>query len=195
MRIKLLIICALLNIAHAFSQTGEEPTIVNEVLQVQFIGNFQGKTKQDIFNSIQNFINDWNSAAVDESMDKLSTKKKIKTEHANLEEGVATYNGKLFLGSRTDIAWAYITEANFTLDIKIKDNAALVTMKIPSFVYWANKFYHVYPTTEVLPKVTTKKHLYKDKKNLSEYGQLAPQKMKEFINALQNSINSKAIDF
>lgn len=142
------------------------------------------------------YINDWNSSATDEDMDKHSVKKKIKKEYANIEEGVVVYNGKLYLGHHSDVAWVYLTEANFNLSIKAKDGAALITMKVPSFVYWAGKgFYHSYPTREVYPEVTTKKYLYKDKKNLREFGKLAPEKMTEFVNGLKNGARKQEIDF
>lgn len=90
----------------------------------------------------------------------------------------------------------YLTEANFNLNIKAKDGAALITMKVPNFVYWAGKkFYHNYPTKEVYPEVTTKKYLYRDKKNLREFCKLAPQKMTEFVNGLKKGVVKQAIDF
>ena len=187
----ILLLCAVL----CKAQTGEKPTMVGDALQIQFVCKFDGAGKGEILNGMLNYINDWNSSARDESQDKHSIKKKIKKEYTNIDEGVAIYNGKLFLGCHTDVAWVYLTEADFNLSIKAKDGAALITMKVPSIVYWAQNFYHSYPVREVYPEVTTKKYLYKDKKNLREFGKLAPEKMTEFVNGLKNGARKQEIDF
>lgn len=88
-----------LYIINVKAQTGETPKMVDDALQIQFVCKFENMKKDEILNGMLGYINDWNSSATDEDLDKHSDKKKIKKEYANIDEGVVVYNGKLFLAT------------------------------------------------------------------------------------------------
>lgn len=184
----------------ALAQTGEKPVFVDNVLQVQYVIPFEKKTSTEIYNGIKTFIGEWNSEAKNTEIDKLAIKRKIEIENSNQNDGVISFSGKYNLGVKSSLMSVYRVDANYSCNFKIKDERALITLKIPSLFYLYQaygNFYHDYPINECYPEVTTKKELYNDKKMLKTFGALLPEKIKELINEIIKAVNkdSSEIDF
>lgn len=194
--ILILILSCITNVS--FGQTGKDPKIVDEVLQIQYVEQYEGKTALEILNSVVNFINDWNSTIP--SNDIFSDKRKIEIEYNNMDEFILSANGKLLLGKKTGFGSIYTLHANFSVNVKAKDNRALITIIVPSLYYYlrtaAGNLAHDYPINECYPNVITKKEMYHDKKILTEFGQNTPKIMSDFARELTSkSVKIEDIDF